>query len=89
MANLADAHGAFQDEISDVLGKKGARNVRGDAFDNLRRNLGDEVVGRARQAVLVADGLVHDGGESGGSRCQAGFYQCAPFSGSIYGDVPG
>jgi hypothetical protein len=52
MANLADAHGALQDEISDVLGKKGARNVRGHAFDNLRRNLGDVVVGRARQAVL-------------------------------------
>jgi len=29
MANLAGAHGAFQDEISDVLGKKGARNAQG------------------------------------------------------------
>ena len=25
MANLADAHGAFQDGIGNVLGKKGAR----------------------------------------------------------------
>ena len=65
MANLADTRRAFQDEISDVLGKQGARNVRGHAFDNLRRNLGDVVVGRARQAVLVADAIVHEGGESG------------------------
>lgn len=88
MANLADAHGAFQDEISDVLGKKGARNVRGHAFDNLRRNLGDVVVGRARQAVLVADAIVHDGGESGEGRCHARFYQRGPFAGSFYGDIP-
>jgi hypothetical protein len=65
MANLADAHGAFQDEISDELGKKGASNVRGHAFDNLRRNLRDVVVGRARQAVLVADAIVHDGKSPG------------------------
>lgn len=88
MANLADTRRAFQDEISDVLGKQGARNVRGHAFDNLRRNLGDVVVGRARQAVLVADAIVHDWGESGGSRCHAGFYQRGPFAGSFYGDVP-
>ena len=88
MANLADTRRAFQDEISDVLGKQGARNVRGHAFDNLRRNLGDVVVGRARQAVLVADAIVHDGGEPGEGCCHAGFYQRGPFAGSFYGDVP-
>ena len=55
MANLADARGTFQDEIGDLLGKNGARHVRGHIFDHLRRNLGDVVVGRARQTVLVAD----------------------------------
>jgi hypothetical protein len=65
MANLADPHGAFQDQISDVLGKQGARNVRGHAFDHLRRNLGDVVVGRARQAVLVADAIVQMGESPG------------------------
>src|ERR1700692_4149047 len=65
MPNLADTRRAFQEEISDVLGKKGARNVRRHVFDHLRRNLGDVVVGRARQAVLVADAIVHDGRGSG------------------------
>src|ERR1700688_4437987 len=83
MANLADARRAFQDEIGDVLGKKGARNVRGHAFDHLRRNLGDIVVGRARETVLVADAIVHDGRGSGESRCHAGFYQRARFSDSF------
>ena len=88
MPNLADARRAFQDEIGDVLGKKGARNVRGHVFDHLRRNLGDIVVGRARETVLVADAIVHDGRGSRESRCHAGFYQRARFSGSFYGDVP-
>ncbi len=35
--DLADARKAFQGEIGDVLGKKGARNVRGHVFDHLRR----------------------------------------------------
>ena len=88
MPNLADARGAFQDEISDVLGKKGARNVRGHVFDHLRRNLGDIVVGRARQAVLVADAIVHDGRGSGKVVVTSDFISGRRFSGSFYGDVP-
>ena len=79
MPNLANTRRAFQDEIGDVLGKKGARNVRGHVFDHLRRNRGDVVVGRARQAVLIADEIVHDGRGSGESRGHAGFYQRARF----------
>jgi hypothetical protein len=33
--------------------------------------------------VLVADAIVHDGGESGEGRCHAGFYQRGPFAGSF------
>src|SRR6202045_3772616 len=81
MPNLADTRRAFQDQIGDVLGKKGAWNIRGHVFDHLRRKLCDVVVGRARQAVLVADAIVHDGRGSGESRCLAGFYQRTQFSG--------
>ena len=48
MANLADARRAFQDEIGDVLGKKGARNVRGHVFDHLR-----VAAPRSRQCVYT------------------------------------
>jgi hypothetical protein len=55
MANLADARRAFQDGVGYVLGKQGARRVRGHIFDHLRQNLGDVVVERARQTLLSAE----------------------------------
>ena len=60
MPNLADTRRAFQDEIGDVLGKKGARNVRGHAFDQLRWDLYNVVLGGASQTVLVANAIIHD-----------------------------
>jgi hypothetical protein len=44
MANLVDARGAFQD-VRDELGEQRAPNVRGYAFDQLRRYLYDVVFG--------------------------------------------
>jgi hypothetical protein len=55
MPNLADTRRPFQDEIGDLLGKKGARNVRGQVFDRLRQNAADVVAGRAREAVPITD----------------------------------
>src|ERR1700674_5590840 len=60
-AYLSNAHGAFPDKVRNKFGKQGTRNIRGDAFDQLRRNLCDEVFGRACQAVLVADAIIHAG----------------------------
>ena len=44
MPNLADTRRAFQDEIGDVLGKQGVRNVRGHVFDRLCQVDGESAV---------------------------------------------
>ena len=61
IAYLSNAYGAFQDKVRNKFGEQCTRNIRGDAFDQLRRNLCDEVFGRACQAVLVADAIIHAG----------------------------
>ena len=57
----SNAHGALQDKVRNKFGKQCTWNIRGDAFDQLRRNLCDEVFGRACQTVLVADAIIHAG----------------------------
>jgi hypothetical protein len=54
MANLAAVRRAFQDGIGDVLGKQGATCSRAQ-LRPAATDLGDVVVERARQTLLVAD----------------------------------
>lgn len=48
-----------QDEVSDVLGHQSPGNIRGNTFYELRRNLHDERVRLALEAVFVTDSVIH------------------------------
>jgi hypothetical protein len=50
-----------QDEFRNVLGQECARNVAGDSFYELRRNLNNERVRIALEAVFVTDAVIHMG----------------------------
>jgi hypothetical protein len=57
--DFSDCWRPAQDEVSDVLGQQRPGDVRGDAFYELRRNLNDERVRLAFEAVLVTDSVIH------------------------------
>lgn len=59
--DFSDTRGSAEDEFCDVLGQECARDVSRNFAYELRRNLNDERVRIAFQAVLLANSVVHMG----------------------------
>ena len=59
IANAFDSRRALEYELRDVFRQQRTRYVGRNPFYQLRRDLNDEFVGIALQAVLVANSVVH------------------------------
>jgi hypothetical protein len=60
--------------------------VKGDSLGTGQKEV--RMTAKAKNRRQLADEIVHDGRGSWESRCHAGFYPQARFSGSFSGDVP-